>query len=154
MATTYSSDNDVKALLGTLAQRLPEFVDIDIYRQMSRATITDKLALIYPDAIPVFSGVGLEAVKWIEARYAAADILDAIRVNVDSVGDAPERLRALADRAMEGGIVGYPPGSTTVDDGDGTQIPVSRNPRVSSFTPVSAFPDPYDAARGQGLEYL
>lgn len=154
MTTTYSTDDDVNQILGQLKNKLPGFVDLDLSRQMARAEIVDRLALTYPNGVPAFAGAGAEIVRWSEAKLAAADILDAIRINIDTVGDAPDRLRKQVDRALEGGIVGYPPGSTTVDDGSGNPQAVVRSPLVSSFTPVSAFPDPYADVRGDGTDYL
>jgi hypothetical protein len=154
MTVTYSTDDDVENVLGQLKNKLPAFIDVDKARQMAYAELVDRLALTYSNGVPQFAGLGLESVRWAEAKLAAADILDAIRVNIDTVGDAPERLRAAVDRALEGGIVGYPPGSTTVDDGEGNPTAVVRSPLVSSFTPVSAFPDPYELVRGDGTDYL
>jgi hypothetical protein len=153
MTATYCTDEDVQQILGTLKNKLPSFVDLDKSRQMAHAELVDRLSLMYPK-MPIWAGAGLEALRWAEAKLTGADILDSIRINIDTVGDAPERLRAAVERTLEGGIVGYPPGSETVDDGDGNPVAVVRSPLVSSYTPVSAFPDPYADVRDMGLEYL
>lgn len=154
MTATYCTDEDVKNVLGQLRNKLPSFVDLDLSRQMANAELRDRLAGYYPNALPAWAGAGFEIVRWCEAWLTAADVLDSIRINLDTVGDAPERLREKVARALDGGIVGYPPGSTTVDDGDGNPQAVVRSPLVSSFTPVSAFPDPYADVRDIGGEYL
>lgn len=153
MTVTYCTDEDVDQILGMLKNKLPSFVDRDKARQMAHAELVDRLGMMYPK-LPLWAGAGLEAVRWAEAKLAGADILDSIRINLDTVGDAPERLRAAVERTLANGIVGYPPGSETVDDGDGNPVPVVRSPLVSSYTPVSAFPDPYADVRDMGLEYL
>lgn len=144
---TYATDPDVVSMLGTIGNRLPSWVTVATFRDLANAELVDRLAAVYPHGIPTFTGTGLEAVRWAEAKLAAAEILDAVRVNLPDLGDAPDRLRASVDRTLDGGIVGYPPGSTDVEGGTPGEI-ASPTPRVSSYTPLSAFPDPYDAARG------
>lgn len=147
---TYSADTDVVDQLGTLGTRLPGWVVVSTFRNIAHATITDRLGREYPDGIPLFSGASADVVRYAEAKLAAAEILEAIRVNLPDLGDAPDRLRASVEETLTGGIVGYPPGSAAVDvDGDpGTPgVAAVAGPRVSSFTPLSAFPDPYAPAR-------
>lgn len=153
MTTTYCTDDDVNQILGTLKNKLPAFVALDKARQMAHAELLDRLGAMYPK-MPEWAGPGLEAVKWAEAKLTGADILDSIRINIDTVGDAPERLRAAVERTLVNGIVGYPIGSEVVDDGDGNPHTVIRSPLVSSFTPFSAFPDPYADVRDIGGESL
>ena len=147
MSDPYASADDVRNVLGTIGNRLPAWVDLDVFLSAGHAEVVDRLAGVYPDGIPAFAGDGLTVVRWAEAKLTAADVLDAIRVQVDDLGDGPDRLRASAVAALSDGVVGYPPGSSGVDV-DGTTVPVSTSPRWSSYTPLSAFPDPYDAVRG------
>lgn len=149
----YAADADVTNVLGTLGGRLPSWVVVGSYLSIAHAQVVDRLANVYPSGSPAFVGDGLTVVKYAEARIAAAEILEAIRVNLPDLGDAPDRLRAAAWASLDDGVVGYPPGSTDVPDGDGGVVTASSGPRVSSFTPLSAFPDPYEAARDAGVRF-
>lgn len=147
----YASDADVLNALGTLGKgdRLPDWVDVASFRGIAHADVLDRLSRIYPDGVPVFVGPGLDVVRYAEAKLAAAEILEAIRVNLPDLGEAPDRLRSSAYAPLSDGVPGYPPGSTT-PGGEEDPRPVNTGPRVSSFTGVSAFPDPYAAVRGYG----
>lgn len=145
---TYADDQDVKNALGALRDRLPSWVIVTDFRNMAHAEIVDRLGGAYPDGIPTFAGPGLDVVRYAEAKLAAAEILEAIRVNLPDLGDAPDRLRTSAFSAVDRGVTGYPAGSTDTDPGGtGTPTTSSSSPRVSSFTPLSAFPDPYEVGR-------
>lgn len=145
---TYATATDARNALGTLRDRLPSWVEVEAFVVMAHATVVDRLARPYPNGIPTFDGVGLHAVRYAEAKIAAAEILEAIRVNLPDLGDAPERMRAAAYETLDDGVVGFPPGSS---DDPGTPTPGASTstpgPRVSSFTQLSAFPDPYGEAR-------
>lgn len=146
---TYSTDADVRNSLGNLRDRLPAWVTIEEFRDLANALVVDELARTYPDGIPAFAGPGLAIVRFAEAKLAAAQILEALRVSLPDLGEAPDRLREDAYRSLSDGVVGYPAGSTDVPSTD-PLAPVRSStpgPRVSSFTPLSAFPDPYDEAR-------
>lgn len=153
---TYAADQDVTDVLGVLAGRLPAFVSIPRSINVAHATVLDVLAQVYPTSIPTFTGDGLDVVRYAEAKLAAAEILEQIRINLPDLGDAPDRLVKSAMSALVDGVVGYPIGSVdseTPGGGGGTTTTVP-GPRMSSFTPVSAFPDPYDAARLNGGRFL
>lgn len=142
----YATVDDVRNLLGQLGSRLPGWVDLDAFLGIAHATTVDVLAGVYPEGIPDFTGNALAVVRHAEARYAAADVLNALRVSVPEIGDTPDRLVGAADAALRDGVVGHPVGAS--GDGGGTGTPTGPGPLVSSFTPVSAFDDPYDPARG------
>lgn len=151
---TYATDGNVNTILGNLAGRLPAtLAPLATFRDLAHATLTDALTEVYPNGIPEFAGVGLEALTWAEAKLAAAEILGAVRVNLPDLGDAPERLRREAMATVAGGVVGYPPGSSS-DPANPGGVVTTPGPRVSSFTPASAFPDPYDELRGLGISGL
>lgn len=159
MSEPYASTGDVETALGNLKGRLPASLSpIPTWLSLAHAEVIDLLSAVYPNGIPEFAdgSDGVEAVRWAEAKIAASEILEAVRINLSDLGDAPQRLRDSAVRTLVDGVVGYPPGSTTIDDPDnpGTSVPVSARPRVSSYTPASAFPDPYDALRGLGIPNL
>jgi hypothetical protein len=147
----YSGDEDVRNALGNVRDRLPSWVVLEEFRELAHAMVLDRLAKVYPTQIPTFEGPGLVVVRFAEAKLAAAQILEAVRVNLPDLGEAPEQLRADAFAALDDGVIGYPVGSdSAVDDDDDPStpsIPVSSTPRVSSYTPLSAFPDPYAEAR-------
>lgn len=145
----FSTDEDVRNVLGTLRDRLPAWVDVREYRSIAHGLLIDRLAVPYSDGIPTFTGAGLTLVRLAEAKLAAAEILEALRVNLPDIGDAPDRLRSSAYVAVDNGVPGYPPGSSDVDDGDPDtpSVPANTGPRVSSFTPLSAVADPYAEAR-------
>lgn len=149
-----STDQQVKDVLGPNGNRLPAWINVEAFRRMAGAEVVDQLANVYPNGLPTFAGAGLDAVTYAEAKLAAASILEAIRVNLPDLGDAPDRLRTSATLTLSGGVVGYPPGSETVDTGGGVPQSAAKGPRVSSFTPASAFPDPYAALRDAGVRYL
>lgn len=145
---TYASSGDVLTILGKIGPRLPIDVNVDALIGMAHAELVDRLAETYPSGIPTFEGDGLDAVRWAEAKLAAAEILEVVRVNLPEIGEAPDQLRASVDRTLSLGIVGYPPGSVDTPDGDGGSVPANAGPQVSSFTPASMFPDPYADLRG------
>jgi hypothetical protein len=151
----YASDQDVADVLGTIASRLPTWVSVPRFRASAHALVVDRLAKVYPDAIPAFDGNGLGVVTLAEAKVAAAEILDAIRVNLPDLGEAPAELRKSAWESLDDGVVGYPIGSGG-DSGSGGTGPTTTvaGPRVSSYTPASAFPDPYEAHRDTGIDFL
>lgn len=154
----FAADQDVRNVLGTIGNRLPAWVVISEFVDAAHATVLDRLSSTYPTSIPTFGGSGALVVRYAEAKLAAADILDAIRVNLPAeTHDVPEQLRASALAVLSDGVVGYPAGSADVDtDGDPATpgTPGAAGPRVSSFTSASAFPDPYEALRGDGIRYL
>lgn len=143
----YSTDDDVRNSLGNVRDRLPTWVSIPTFRATAHATILDRLSRVYPDGIPTFGGAAGEVVRYAEAKLAAAEILEAIRVNLPDLGDAPDRLREDAFRAVDDGVVGYPAGSTDTGSPSSPGQTSTPGPRVSSFTPLSAFPDPYGLGR-------
>ena len=61
-------------------------------------------AKVYPDGLPRFAGDGLTVVRYAEAKLAAAEVLDAIRVNLPDLGDAPDQLRASALGSLRDGV--------------------------------------------------
>lgn len=147
---TYSTDDAVKNLLGPIATKLPAWVIVTDYRTTAYAETLDVLAGVYGNAIPAFTGAGLAVVALAESRFAAAGILESIRVLTGDDTDAPARLRAEARSSLVDGVPGYPVGAAGTDtDGnpDTPDVYGTPSPRVSSFTPLSAFPDPYAAAR-------
>lgn len=160
MSTPYAAAGDVETTLGNLAGRLPaDLSPIETWLSLAHAEVVDVLSQVYPNGIPPFAAGsdGREAVRWAEAKIAAAEILEAVRINLTDLGDVPTRLRDSALRTLADGVVGYPPGSTTTpdpDDPDGPGIVTSPRPRVSSYTPASAFPDPYESLRGYGIPNL
>lgn len=149
---TYSTDDDVRNVLGSLRDRLPTWVDLPAFREVAYATTLEKLGQAYPAGIPTFDGAAADVVRFAEAKYAAAEILDALRVNLPADSqDQPDRLRASADEALAGGVVGYLPApADQLPPSPAEDPPVSRMPVASSWTPFSAFPDPYAPARGLG----
>src|SRR5437868_1624123 len=109
---TYATADDARNALGSLRDRLPAWVDVETFVAQAHAEIVDRLSGPYPNGIPTFAGVGLHAVRYAEAKIAAAEILEAIRVNLPDLGDAPERMRAAAYETLDDGVVGFPPGSS------------------------------------------
>lgn len=146
----YTTVPDVVLVLGKIGPRLPAEIDVAAFVDMAHADVVDRLADVYTHGIPAFDGDGLQAVRWAEAKLAAAEILGIVRNMVNDVGDAPALLRAEVERTLAGGIVGYPPGSYT-NDPNVPGVPVTTRPQVSSATPTSMFPDPYEDRRGDPL---
>jgi hypothetical protein len=152
-AEPYATAEDVRTILGPIGNRLPAWVNVTEFLGMAHAQLVDDLAKVYPDEIPTFAANGLSAVRWAEAKLAAAEILDAIRVTLGSDADdsAADSLRASARATISDGIVGYAPGAYDVE---GTIETATARPLVSSETSLSAFPDPYEAAREDGVRFL
>lgn len=150
----YSSDADVRLALGKFGNRLPTEVDVAAHGSMAHADVVDALSAAYPSGIPSFGGVGLEVVRWAEAKVAAASILAIVHASFPELADAPARMRADALATLSNGVAGYPAGSVTDPDDPTSPTPYAPSPRVSSFTPVSAFPDPYEDVRGLGIANL
>lgn len=154
----YASDADVRLALGKLGNRLPAEVNIAAFGSMAHADLLGKLADVYPAGLPDFtsSGDAVEAVRWAEARLAAAEILDVLRAAYPDVGETPSKLRESVASTLDGGIVGFPPGSTAVDDGSGgSVVATSSAPLASSNAPSSLFIDPYEDLRDPAtLPYL
>lgn len=149
----FSSDDDVRLLLGPIGNKLPAWVIVADFRGMAHAEVVDKLGEVYPSGIPAFDGNAATVVRWAEAKIAAAEILDSIRVNLtEDQAAAADGLREAADRVLANGVVGYPVGATP-DDGSTPGRVTVPGPRVSSFTPLSAFPDPYAEARDETVPY-
>lgn len=149
---SYSTDDQVRNRLGPIGNRLPTWVDLPEFRATAYADVVDRLARVYPDRIPTFEGAGLTLVASAEAKLATAEILEALRVNLPDLGDAPERLKVSAYAALDDGVVGYPAGSS--DAGGSTPGQVANpGPRVSSFTPLSAVADPYAEARDPDVRF-
>lgn len=155
----YAAPADVTNVLGSIGSRLPAWVDVATFLSTAHAEVVDRLSRVYREEIPAFEGDAATIVRYVEARVAAAAILDAIRVNLPDLGDAPTELRASAYASIEDGVVGYPADATVtpgVDDGAGGTTPAVvtvPGPRVSSFTPLSAFPDPYADARDPSVSW-
>ena len=158
MTDPYASTGDVETVLGNLKGRLPANLSpLADFLAMAHAETMDVLTRVYPAEVPAFAGDGLTAVRWAEAKIAAAEVLEAVRVNLPDLGDQPDRLRASAMRTLVDGVIGYPAGGIVVDtDGAGGSVTgiVGPQPRVSSFTPASAWPDPYAPLRDLGIENL
>lgn len=150
----YAADDDVRTALGKYGQRLPTDLDLAGVGAMAHAELLDALAAVYPNGLPTFADDALEVVRWAEAKLAAAEVLSLLRVNYADLGDAPELMRSDALGRVRDGVIGYPPGSTSSDGGTGAPVAVSPGPRLTSFTPASAFPDPYDELRDAGIRYL
>lgn len=148
---TFSTDEQVRNALGNLRDRLPAYVVLEEYREIAEPLVLERLSTAYPTKVPTFEGPAAKIVALAESRIAAALILEGLRVNLPDLGEAPDQLRADAYALLDGGVVGYPAGSDTTVDDDGDpstpSVPASTSPRVSSFTPLSAFPDPYEGAR-------
>lgn len=148
---TYASAPDVVKLLGSIGTRLPDWLNLEDYIDVAHGLTLDALSSSYPAKIPAFEGPGLEVVKWAEAKLAAAEALSAIRINLpESAREVPDEMRAEAYATLGRAVVGYPLDSEAVDvDGNPAtpSVVVTTAPRISSFTPMSAFGDPYEAAR-------
>lgn len=145
----YASDGDIRLALGKLGNRLPAEIDVAVFGSMAHADLLGRLADTYPAGVPAFASSpdAVEAVRWAEARLAAAMILDVLRAAFD-VGDTPGKLRESVRDTLDGGIVGFPPGSTEVSDGAGGLLVVSGSvPLASSNAPNSLFVDPYEDLR-------
>lgn len=155
MSDPFAADQDVRNVLGTVGNRLPAWIVIARYLSIAHATVVDRLARAYPNGIPTFEGDAADVVSFAEAKLAAAEILEAIRVNLPDLGDAPDRLRDSAFSSIDDGVVGYPIGSSDVPGGDPAAPAATSTPgpRVSSFTPLSAFPDPYEPARDPAIRF-
>lgn len=147
MSDPYADEQDVRNALGTLAARLPSFVSLASNLSVAHAQVVDRLGQVYPNGIPTWAGDALDVVRFVEAKIAAAETLEQIRMNLPDLGDQPDRLRASAWASIDDGVVGYPPGSSDAGSGGGTPSTSVPGPRMSSFTPLSAFSDPYAAAR-------
>lgn len=144
---TYATEANVTPLLGQLAGRLPGWVNVEEYLEIANAEVVEALGDVYPDNLPAFAGPGLAVVKLAEAKLATAAILSALRVNLPKEAqDVPEAMRAEALATLSNAVVGYPVGGVDVP-GSPTPRKVGNSPRHSSFTPMSAFADPYAAAR-------
>lgn len=156
----YAGTTDVLNQLGSIRDTLPSWVVLDEWIALAHATVVDVLAKTYGGTVPAFTGPGELVVRFAEAKIAAAEILHAIRVNLGpEMHEVPDELRAAAIASLVDGVPGYPLDDGTVidDDGDPTTEPVVTvaHPLVSSYTPASAFPDPYAELRGiAGLEKL
>lgn len=148
---TYASTGDVTGPLGSMATRLPAWVVLETYLTIAHAQVVEVLGDTYPAELPDFAGPGLEVVKYAEAKLAAAEVLSAVRVNLPAdAQEVPDKMRAEALETLSRPIVGYPTDTEVVDDDGDPDTPgvvVSSSPRISSFTPMSAFEDPYDAVR-------
>lgn len=142
--TTYSGDDDVRHLLGRIGTRLPGYITISSFRSAAYAQIGEALGAIYPTVPQFTKPTAVAALKWAEAKLAAADILDVLAADLtDDVRELPERWRAQVAETLAGGVVGYPPGST---DPDGEEISPTypSTPSVSHRVAGSLLPDPYD----------
>lgn len=146
----YSSDPDVRLLLGKIGGRLPAEVDVATFRSIAHADVLDRLGDAYGGTVPTLNAGSdaLEAARWAEAKVAAAEILETLRASLPDLGEAPEQLRTSAYATLSRGLPGLLPGGGTTTGPDGSPVATSPRPQVSSFTPVSLFEDPYDALRG------
>jgi len=162
--TTYATDPDVLNFLGQIRNRLPEWIGTAELRapflEIAHSEVVDSLAAAYPQGVPSFTGAGRDVVRYAEAKLAAAQILDAVRVNLSTDQlDAPDRLRSSAFLSLEGGVAGYLPDTeqTPTPGGGGTgggTTTTGPRPRVSSYTSLSAFPDPYEGVRDYAEGYV
>lgn len=150
---SYSTDDEVRNRLGPIGNRLPTWISLPAFRSTAYADVVDRLARVYPDGIPTFTGAGLTLVASAEAKLATAEILEALRVNLPDLGDAPDRLKSSAYAALDDGVVGYPVGSVDAGSPSTPGAVASPAPRVSSFTPLSAVEDPYAEARDDAFRF-
>lgn len=143
-APTYSSDDDVAHLLGRVGSRLPDYVRIPTFRAAAYAQMGEALGAIYPTVPEFTKPAAVAALRWAEAKLAAADILDVLAADLsDDVRELPERWRAQVAETLAGGVVGYPPGSTA-PDGEEVSPTYPATPSVSHRTPGMLTPNPYD----------
>lgn len=140
----YATIADVRTALGRIGNRLPAEIDVAAFLAMGHATVLERLRAAYgPDGPPAFTGDGLEVVRWAEAKTAAAAILEILRSQLDSVGDAPDRMRRSAEADLLGGVIGYPPGGVDPDATGPLGPSAAQGPRTSSSGAYSLVPDPY-----------
>lgn len=149
MSDPYAAEADVRNVLGPLGTptRLPSWISLADVLALAHAQVVDRLGFVYPNGLPTFSDDAVDVVRYAEAKVAAAEVLERLRVNLPDLGDQPDRLLKSAWASLDDGVVGYPPGSS--DTGGTTPGTTSSTPgpRSTSFTPLSAFDDPYAAAR-------
>lgn len=140
--STYATAADVRIVLGALGSR-PGLPDIDPRLSMAHAEVLDRLSDVYGPTLPVWRASAAEAVRWAEAKLAAADLLDVLRATRDDDSTVAEKLRASAYATISGGLPGQRPGdaSTSPDTPPGATPPTL--PLLSSTATLSNFPDPY-----------
>lgn len=144
-AATYSTDDDVLHLLGRIGSRLPDYVVVASFRSAAYAQIGESLGGVYT-TVPTFTKpTAVAALKWAEAKLAAADILDVLAADLnDDIRELPERWRAQVRETLAGGIVGYPPGGGDSETGEPVTPSYPATPSVSHRTPGMLFPNAYD----------
>jgi hypothetical protein len=145
---TYAAVEDVRAVLGKLGDR-PGLPDLEVHLAMAHADVVDRLSDVYGPTLPTWRPVAAEAVRWAEAKIAAASVLDILRAALDDASRVAEELRASAYATIAGGLPGQRPGDATPELEEG-QSPVPSLPR-SSYTVagtggLSNFADPYGGA--------
>ncbi len=144
---TYSDDGDARTAIGPLGSRLPAGLDLASHRAMAYAEIRGRLADLYPQGVPTFTSEGLSALRWAEAKLAAASVLEVLRASSADVGDVPSALRRSVEETLSGGIVGSPAGSPPAADADPATPLVYTGPVWSGQERVmrvrSVFVDPY-----------
>lgn len=156
-ASPWSSVDDVVFVLGRLGPRVRANVDIDLdaFLSVAHSEALDRLVTVYGSpSLPTFTGDALVALRWAEAKLAAADILDMLRTTLgDDQAEVPERLRRSAWATLDGGVPGFRPGDPVPGE-DGPPLPTwTSQPRHTSATPVSNFANPYDELVIEGVEY-
>lgn len=139
-ADPYASDEQVRVVLGGLADRLPATISLEQRRAMAHAEVLERLVGTYgtlPSA--QWRPEALLAVQWAEAKIAAADILDIIRATRSDDSAVADKLRASAYATLGRAL----PGQPIADDGS-TTPPVAPLPYVPRSTGgASVFADPY-----------
>ena len=138
----YAAPADALLTLGPVGTRtLPAGIDVDAHVAMAHAQVMERLAEVYPNGLPTFTGVGREVVRWAEARLAGASLLDALRAHLggDTTATATD-LRVSALATLEGTIPGYPAGSGPTEPG---ATPRPSLPRHTSTMVGSIVADPY-----------
>lgn len=153
-SSPYADDASVRQLLGPIGNKLPTWVDVEQQLGIAHATAVEALGKAYAGRIPTFAGDALVVLRWAEAKLAAAQILDAIRVLFPDQSTAADDLRAAAYRDLDGGLIGYPVGTGADLEADDDSVRLAgAGPRVSSFTPLSVFDDPYGPARDSRIDW-
>jgi hypothetical protein len=140
----YAQPGDVHTALGKLGNR-PGLPDVDKHLAMAHAEVLDLLGDVYGATIPdPFRPIAAEALRWAEAKLAAAAILDILRAAYPDESAVAAQLRESALATIRGGLPGQRPGDTsgsvTPPPGSG---PVTLVPRLATEPPVSNFADPY-----------
>lgn len=142
----YATDPDIVAVLGKIGPRLPAEIAVATFGAIAHAETVDRLGEVYGDNVPAFTGNALEAVRWAEAKLAAAEILEALRASLPDVGETPVRLRQSAERTLSSTIPGAPAGGGTATDASGAAVAYGPTPLARNNAPGSLIVDPYSEA--------